>query len=52
MFWPAEDLKDTGWNEGWYLAMVSDVVDEVKGIANITYVVEPSECYEVPVEEL
>ena len=32
--------------------MVTDVVDELKGIANITYVVEPSECYEVPVQEL
>lgn len=52
MFWTADDVKGTGWHEGWYMAVVNDVIDDDLGKANITYVVEPSESYEVSVEEL
>lgn len=34
------------------MAVVNDVIDDDLGKANITYVVEPSESYEVSVEEL
>ena len=47
MFWTADDVKGTGWHEGWYMAVINDVIDDDLGKANITYVVEPSETYEV-----
>ncbi|KAJ7354919.1 hypothetical protein OS493_029028 [Desmophyllum pertusum] len=52
VFWTADDLKGTGWHEGWYMAVVTDVIDEDSGTANIIYVVEPSESYKVSVEEM
>lgn len=52
VFWTADDLKGTGWHEGWYMAVVTDEIDEDSGTANIIYVVEPSESYKVSVEEM
>lgn len=52
MFWNAEDVEGTGWHEGWYMGVVTTVIKEDLGTANVTYVVEPSESYEVNVEEL
>ena len=48
----ADDVKGTGWHEGWYMAVVDDVIDVDLGKANNTSMVEPSESYKVSVEEL
>ena len=52
MFWIADNVKWTGWHQGWYMAVVNDPgkVNDL-GKVNITYVVEPSESYEDSVEE-
>ena len=36
-------MKDTGWHEGWYLAIVKAIIDKEASTARIMYVVEPSE---------
>ena len=51
MFWTADNVKWTGWHEGWYMAVVNDPIDNDLGKVNITYVVKPSESYEDSVEE-
>ena len=43
MFWTADDVKGTGWHEGWYMAVVDDVIDVDLGKANNTSMVELSE---------
>lgn len=43
MFWSEEEVKGTGWHEGWYMAVVNDVLDKDAGRTSIVYVVEPSE---------
>ena len=45
-------MKDTGWHEGWYLAIVKEITDKEAATARIVYVVEPSESYEISVDEL
>jgi len=52
VFWNAEDVKDTGWHEGWYMAVVKEVIDKQAETARIVYVVEPSQTYEISVKEL
>ena len=43
MFWSEEEVNGTGWHEGWYMAVVNDVLDKDAGRTFIVYVVEPSE---------
>ena len=45
-------MKDTGWHEGWYLAIVKEIIDKEASTARIVYVVEPSKSYEISVNEL
>ena len=52
IFWSKDDCKDTGWHEGWYLAIVKEVLDFEETMANITYVVEPKCLYEMHVSQL
>ncbi len=52
VFWSSDDLQNTGWHEGWYMTVVTDVMDRKKGLAHITHVVEPSGSYEVNIKDL
>lgn len=45
-------MKNSGWHEGWYMAVVKKVVNYSEGTVIITYVVEPSQSYEISVKEL
>ena len=45
-------MKGTGWHEGWYMAVVNDVLDMDAGRTSTVYVVEPSEVYEISVKEM
>ena len=45
-------MKGTGWHEGWYMAVVEDVIDKDAGRASTVYVVEPSEVYKICVTEM
>ena len=45
-------MKGTGWHEGWYMAVVNDVLDKDAGRTSIVYVVETSEVYEISVKEM
>lgn len=45
-------MKGTGWHEGWYMAVVEDVIDKDAGRASLVYVVEPSEVYKICVTEM
>lgn len=52
VFWSEEDCEETGWHEGWYLAVVKDVIDKEEALINISYVVEPECLYETNVTQL
>ena len=45
-------MKGSGWHEGWYMAVVEDLLDKYTGRTSIVYVVEPSEVYEICVKEI
>ena len=45
-------MGDSGWHEGWYMAVVKEVTSYIKCFVKITYVVEPLESYEIDVKEL
>lgn len=38
--------------EGWYMALVNDVLDMDAGKTSTVYMVEPSEVYEISVKEM
>ena len=42
MFWSGEEVKGTGWREGWYMAVVKDGIDLNIGTATVVYIVEPT----------
>ena len=52
VFWSEEDCEETGWHEGWYLAVVKDVINKERAIISISYVVEPGCFYETNVTQL
>ena len=52
VFWSKEDCQETGWHEGWYLAVVKNDIDKEKALVNISYVVEPECLYETNVKQL
>ena len=52
MYWSKEDVGDSGWHEGWYMAVVKEVMSYIKCFVKIAYVVEPLESYEIDVKEL
>lgn len=45
-------MKGTGWHEGWYMAVVEDVIDKDAGKASTVYMVEPSDVYKICVTEM
>lgn len=52
IFWSGEEVKGTGWHEGWYMAAVKDASDMNTGTATIVYVVEPTATYEISVKDM
>lgn len=52
MYWNKEECKETGWHEGWYLAVIKEVLDRDVGEVRISYVVEPTVDYEINVPAL
>ena len=50
--WSEEVCEETGWHEGWYLAVVKDVIDKERATSNMSYVVKVECFYETNVTQL